>query len=64
MWISQHTVEVGVIGDQISSEGEKTAATDPFMMEDTSKFRVPEPVKKEHPTAEQVEANKAKWGVT
>ena len=34
------------------------------MMEDTSQFRVPEQQKKEHPTAEQVEANKAKWGVT
>ena len=33
------------------------------MMEDASAFTVPEYVKKEHPTPEQVEANKQKWGV-
>ena len=33
------------------------------MMEHTSEFKVPEYVKMEHPTAEQVEANKRKWGV-
>jgi ferredoxin len=34
------------------------------MMDDTSQFAVPEQKKVEHPTAEQVEANKAKWGVS
>ncbi len=34
------------------------------MMEDTSQFKVPEHKKIEHPTPEQVEANKAKWNVT
>jgi ferredoxin len=34
------------------------------MMEHTDDFKVPEQKKKEHPTAEQVEANKAKWGVS
>jgi ferredoxin len=34
------------------------------MMEHTSEFKVPDHRKVEHPTPEQVEANKAKWGVS
>ena len=32
------------------------------MMEHKDEFRVPQHVKKEHPSAEQVAANKEKWG--
>ncbi len=34
------------------------------MMENTSDFKVPEALDKEHPNEEQVTANKAKWGVS
>ena len=34
------------------------------IMEDMSQFKVPEHRKVEHPTPEQVEANKAKWKVS
>jgi len=34
------------------------------MMEQTGEFAVKKQEKKEHPTAEQVAANKAKWGLT
>jgi ferredoxin len=33
------------------------------MMDDTSDFEVKKHEKKEHPTAEQIEANKVKWGL-